>query len=372
VQLEIIEHIDTFRAHARGWDELVLRSPGGEVFSTHAWLDAWWRAFAEPDGRLAIACVRDGERFVAALPMRATGPRRWTALFNHYSGRTSVLHDPAEPRALTRLFGGLARLRAQWDVIELPWVPEDADALQWLRELAPRGLHVHAVRTSESPFLPIEGGTFEAYYARRFSAKTRSRDRQSLRQAAERPGFALDVVRAEALRPAELAELLDRMMAVEALGWKGEANSSMGQDPATCRFVHDVTARLASRGEVSIVTLRLEGRLAAFVLGFVFGGVYAYYKTSFDPALEALRPGRIVTTRAIEEAWARGARCFDFLGAADEYKLRYTDHVRPHATVFLYHGGVRSQLARVVKRTAVPIVKTLLGRGPTYPVRIDL
>ncbi|MCK6548599.1 GNAT family N-acetyltransferase [Myxococcota bacterium] len=371
MELEVIDHVDTFRANADAWDALVRRAPGGEIFATHVWLDAWWRAFAAPGAELAIACVRDGARIVAALPMQASG-RRWSALFNHYSGRTSVLHDPAEPRALTRLFGGLARAHDRWDVIELPWVPEDSDGLAWLRALAPPGLHVHAVRTSESPFLPIEDGSFEAFYTRRFSARTRSRDRQSLRQASDRPGFALDVVRAEALSADALGALLDRMMAVEALGWKGAANSSMVQDPATRRFVRDVTLRLAPEGCVSIVTLSIDGQLAAFVLGLVFGGVYSYYKTSFDPAFEALRPGRIVTTRAIEEAWARGVRCFDFLGAADEYKLRYTDHVRPHATVFLYHRGVRSRLFRAVKRTAVPIAKTLLGRGPTYPVRIDL
>jgi CelD/BcsL family acetyltransferase involved in cellulose biosynthesis len=227
-------------------------------------------------------------------------------------------------------------------------------------------LGVYGVRGAESPYVDIAGKTFDEYYKAQCSGKTRSRDRGHVKEAREQ-GFELIVE----TNPPSLKSSIEQMMDVEDLSWKKEAGSSMKSDPRVRSFVFDLAKRFAPRGELVATRLGNAERTVAFVLGFVKGDGFYYYKTSFDPALEEMRPGRIVTNRTIEEACARKLQRFDFLGAADEYKLRYTDKTRPHATVFLYNGGFRSRMQRLIKRSAVPLAKKLFSVGQEYEVRID-
>lgn len=383
--IRVLENAWELQGAADRWRDLWRRAPGADLFTSFEWVDAWWGAFGTP-GALSVLCVERAGRFVALLPlMRASPPgaepgspslltglasgRRLTSVFNHYSGRSDVLLDPTEPTALEELFGGLLALRDTWEVVELDWYPEDSAAYHFLAGGGVPGLSVYAVRTSESPHLALPQAGFASWYSRRFSSKTRSRDRVSLREAASRPGFKLEVLTGAsggALRGA-----LGAAIELESKGWKGSAGTAMKQDPRASRFVIDAATRLGELGATRVTWLEIEGRPAAFVLGFVSRGSYFYFKTSFDPELEELRPGRMVTNRTIQTAFEEGLSRFDFLGAADDYKLRYTAERRPHATVFLYHDGTRSRLHRTVKRRLIPLAKLVSGRGMLFPVRVD-
>jgi hypothetical protein len=213
----------------------------------------------------------------------------------------------------------------------------------------------------------MHGHSFERYYRKQFSAKTRSRDRVSLMELSAKKEFKLETIR----DPALLREGLEIAMGLETIGWKGHGFSSMKQDPRVHGFVHEVCERAALKDQVALTMLSAGGQPIAFVLGFIRNHTYYYYKTSFDPKFNEYRPGRIVTNAAIEHAFQRDVKRFDFLGAADDYKLRYTEKTRAHSMIFLHHDGWRSRLHRSLKRTAIPFSKQLLKRPGQWPVLID-
>lgn len=404
MEIKILRDRADFRTMRAPWEALAERSPGADLFNSFDWLDAWWSAFRGEGEDLRIYCLVDEERMIAAAPLmrspirldrfdlrelplpglfqrgvphllrwaeipwsRVAGERRMRSMFNHYSGRTNFLFDPQENDALPQLLRGLLDTRDEWDALELPWVPEDSPLFEALEHGAGAELRVLAVRSSESPYIEIRDRTFESYYLEQFSAKTRSRDRSTLRDARAQGGFELERIETGP----RVQEAVAIVMEIEARGWKGERGSAMGQDERVRTFVHDISDRLSAKQSLCLLLLHLKGRPAAFVLGFTHRGVFYYFKTSYDPEFQELRPGRIVTNRAIEEAFDRKLRRFDFLGAKDEYKMRYTPDARAHATVFLYHDGLRSRIHRAVKRNAIPLAKKVLKRGTEYSLRVD-
>lgn len=372
MRASIVESMHELRAMRAEWDDLLRRSPNGDLFGTFDWLEPWWVSFSERGEAPAIIVVHERDRLVAALPLlrpKRSGPnRRLVSPFNFYSGRTDLYADPSAPHGTRALLDHLRVLADSWDVLELDWVPDSSPFYQHLAHADLDGLAVYAVKTAASPYLELSAhDSFESYYKKTFSSETRRRDRVSLKEASEKPGFRLETVTdRRALRDA-----LETAMGLEILGWKGGQQSSMKQDPRVHSFVHEVADRLAVRGDTSLTLLHVNHRPVAFVLGFVHRNIYYYYKTSFDPELTELRPGRIVTNHALQEAFARKLSRFDFLGADDDYKLRYTSATRAHATIFLYHPGPRSRVLRVIKRSAIPLAKDLLQRGGRWPILID-
>lgn len=366
MRVETLESIHQLRSMRAEWDDLLARASNASIFGTFDWLEPWWTHFGSSDSSPAILVAREGRKIVAGLPLLRTG-RRLRSMFNHYSGGTDLYLDAEYPSAIGAVFTSLRAGADRWDVLELDWIAGDSPLFRHLAHAELDGLAVHAQKVADSPYLELHGHSFERYYRKQFSAKTRSRDRVSLKELSEGPGFSLHTLRGrEGLR-----ESLEIAMGLETLGWKGEANSSMKQDPRVHAFVHEVCERAAMRGQVALTMLHSHGRPAAFVLGFVRGDTYYYFKTSYDPALTEFRPGRIVTNHALEYAFQQNLHRFEFLGASDEYKLRYTDKTRPHSMVFIHHDGLRSRLYRSMKRTAIPFTKQLLNMPGAWPVLID-
>jgi CelD/BcsL family acetyltransferase involved in cellulose biosynthesis len=371
MRASIVESMHELRAMRAEWDALIARAPNGDLFGTFDWIEPWWVHFSTKGEAPAIITVREGDRLVGALPLvRSAGsfPRTLRSPFNFYSGRTDLYADPEHPHATRAILDHLTVLADSWDVVRLDWVSEASPFYLHLAHADLGGLAVHATKTSASPYLNLtHWDSFTAYYQRRFSSETRRRDRNSLKEAAEKPGFRLETITDRH----HLRDALETAMGVEILGWKGGERSSMKQDPRVHSFVHEVSERLALRGCTALTLMHVNGRPVAFVLGFLHRDTYFYYKTSFDPAYTEIRPGRIVTNRALEEAFSHKLSRFDFLGADDDYKLRFTESTRAHATIFLYHSGARSRALRTMKRTAVPLAKDVLQRGGRWPILID-
>lgn len=369
MSVSVIETREALDDLAPAWRALSDRAATAHLFNDLDWLSAWWAAFAQPQDRLHMYALRRGDGLAALLPtyLPAPGgraaPRRLTTLFNHYLGRTdALLEAPGDAHALIE---AVHADRRGWDVAELSQVPEDSPFFEALCQPS-AGLSAYGVRNISSPYLELGEGGYEAWYSARFSGKKRQQDRRRLRQA-EKQGALLEVL----TDPERVTAAFEAGLEVEALGWKGAQASAMKSRPETAAFMRNVVRRFAARGLVRMVTLTAADRQVAFLLGFAHKGCLYFHKTGFDPEWEATSPGRLVLLKSIEAAFEEGLQRYDFLGAPDPYKLQCSPTVRPHATVFLYHHGLRSRLLREVKRTAVPLARRLGRGGPALPVRVD-
>lgn len=69
--------------------------------------------------------------------------------------------------------------------------------------------------------------------------------------------------------------------------------------------------------------MRVNDRVIAIIYGFAHLATVYDYLGGYDPSLEKLSPGTVIVAHAIEQAVRDGAKTFDFLRGAEDYKYAW-------------------------------------------------
>ena len=179
----VAEELDRvgFDALEDAWDAALERAGRSEPFCRHRFLSVWLDHFA-PDLPLRVFVAREDGRLVAALPLVEDQPRlygvrvrRLRAPANVHSNRFDVLWEPGRSDALAAVWAHL-RASAEFDLLELPDVPEQGAARALLPLAEAEGFSTGAWESMRTPYIPLEGG-WPA-----LSARLDARFRQNLRR----------------------------------------------------------------------------------------------------------------------------------------------------------------------------------------------
>ncbi|MFP3940016.1 MAG: GNAT family N-acetyltransferase [Thermoanaerobaculia bacterium] len=314
-------------ALAPEWDRLAEACPWTTPFQRPEWLLPYCRVF-EP-GVAAVALRRDGR--LAGLGLlehrgRGGGP----ALVFLGAGPSDYLDLLAEPGAEEELWQAVLELveeeagapRAGDDgaggdggapACQLDEIPPGSP----VPELAARddGWHERIEEASLCPALPLpEPGTLEdalppKQYERLCYDRRRAR-REGRLEAAEAPAD-------------DPGPMLQRLVELHRARWSEQGRGHGVLPERTARFHHGVARAFARRGELALFEVRVGGTPVASFYGFHHRRTLYYYVGGFDPSCSHLSPGVLAVGHAIEQALARGCRCFDFLRGAEPYKLRW-------------------------------------------------
>ena len=87
-------------------------------------------------------------------------------------------------------------------------------------------------------------------------------------------------------------------------------------------------AKSRNRTFVLLVAER-DNAAIGVIYGFLWGEVFAYFQSGWEPEWAAANLGTVLNNEAIAAARAAGARVYDFLRGAEAYKYRFgaTDRV---------------------------------------------
>jgi CelD/BcsL family acetyltransferase involved in cellulose biosynthesis len=101
-----------------------------------------------------------------------------------------------------------------------------------------------------------------------------------------------------------------------------------------------VTQTASDSGWLRFTRIDWNGKAIAFHFGFSYGGVYLWYKPSFDISLARRSPGEVLLRQLFLAAASEGAHTFDF-GLGDEaFKDRFaTRRDRVHTWALLPKRG---------------------------------
>jgi CelD/BcsL family acetyltransferase involved in cellulose biosynthesis len=210
-----------------------------------------------------------------------------------------------------------------------------------------------------SPWIELSGD-WDAFY--------RTRDghfRRNLKNREKRLA-ALGPIQYEESPPV-VEGVLAEMFAVGERSWKGEAQTAIGSTPALRRFYGRLAELCHPHGRVSLHLLRVGGKPIAFHYSLRNARGLYLLKTEYDAEYRIYSPGHQIQRRVLERCFAEGLGEFDFLGPDMLWKRDWTDRVREHVRVLLFHRGVRSRLLRLLEAQVKPLVKRLitLRRRPT-------
>ncbi len=327
--LEVELH-PTIESIVDDWEALANRTRASP-FDRPGWIAAWWHAFGTGD--LEVIAVRDGGELAAVLP-----------IVRHAGGL--CLPTNAHTPSFAPIGSSVAIARA-WDAAFATRRPylraRFLAATDPLRESAHRhGYSVVERIVQQSPYVPLEGFAMPK--------KTRARIGRLHRHGT----LELDVSDGSD----DLDGTLRQAFELEGSGWKTELGTAIVSDAATLRFYKDVAMWAAPRGMLRLAFLRLDGRAIAADFVLLDDGRTYDVKGGYDPAYRKLSPGLVLQGLLIEWARDQGCRTHELLGDADQWKLEWTDQLRPRFEVVAVGGGRAGRIACGALARALPLART--------------
>jgi CelD/BcsL family acetyltransferase involved in cellulose biosynthesis len=156
---------------------------------------------------------------------------------------------------------------------------------------------------------------------------------RQLRRIEEVGGFELKFT-----NDLSVSELLQAAADIHTKRQNELGRESLFERPNERAFVEEICALYKQRGWLDYIVLIMHGRIAAYELGFLYGGVRYGWIMGFDPEYHKLSLGKVLTYHWIEDAFRRKEIVeFNFMRGDSEYKRKFTDHYRSNHHFIVRH-----------------------------------
>jgi len=353
--VERIADRDGFAALRADWDGLLEGSASDGFFLTWEWLYTWWKHLGG-DRRLALLAVRCGGELVAVAPLALGRSREWRPLplrSLQLLGTGQVGSDyldliaraGAERPAAGALADYLGEQRA---LLELGQLPAERSAAALVAErLRERGWGELERTTHVCPFIDLAGESWESYVAALGSSH-----RANLRRRLRKLEARFDVRFERAHSEAEVAAAFEILVDLHHRRWQGRGGSDAFGGPAVVAFHRELVGLALRRGWLRLYVLRLDGRPAAALYGFLYRGRFLFYQAGFDPAFGDWSVGLVTMGLTIRAAIEEGAREYDLLHGDEDYKFLWANQSRELARLELYPPTAAGRLERPLRQAA--------------------
>ena len=334
--VRVVETVADLEGLETPWRRLSQSEPSS-IFSSFDYVRLAWQHFRQPGDRLFIPVLSDAGGEVTAIapfcvrPGRSRGiPHRSIQFIAEWEGDRPIIPCRTGPEAAWReIFSFLARKRRDWDRIELAEQPVDGPegrgwscleqpGLIWEQEPGPVGYYVPA------------SGSWDDYVGR-LGSHTRHEWRRHSRRLSGLPGgFVIErIFAAERSR-----EAVDRFIALEQSGWKGEARIGVSKDEVHRGFYVDLLTQLAARDQAATFFLTSGGQDLAGAMLFLFGDVVYFRNVAYSSAFSSYSPGTVLGAEVFRFGFERGCREIDMLGLhaegkAQRHKTEWAKGLRP-------------------------------------------
>ena len=121
----------------------------------------------------------------------------------------------------------------------------------------------------------------------------------------------------------EMETALENLFALHGKRWRARGQPGVLALPSRRKFHRLVGEKFLENNWLRLWTLRCNGRPACVLLSYFWGGKYWFFIGGFEPDLMRWSVGTCLFARVFQSAIEEGAREFDFLRGAEEYKYRF-------------------------------------------------
>jgi CelD/BcsL family acetyltransferase involved in cellulose biosynthesis len=138
---------------------------------------------------------------------------------------------------------------------------------------------------------------------------------------------------------------MERFLALESSGWKGDKKSAVASAAHTQRFYSDIWQHAVQREYARTYTMWLGSKPIAMQFGLLRNSVYYTPKVAYDEAYRDFSLGHILMRHAIQDISAAGAVRFDFLGPNALWKSVWTTSLQRHDNCFIFRPTLAGRAA---------------------------
>lgn len=146
-------------------------------------------------------------------------------------------------------------------------------------------------------------------------------------------------------------EWLDDFIRLENSGWKGEAKTSIAENPIDQKFYHEMVASAASEGSLSLIRLSIDGVPIAYTLDLACGPFVYCLKSAHDASYRKYAPGVILEYETLKKYRQSGIDIFvDSCTSPDNTMLNelWPDRRKIRSIAFARTGGVHGIIFKSV------------------------
>jgi CelD/BcsL family acetyltransferase involved in cellulose biosynthesis len=338
---------DVLDSCEREWNTLCGESAVDTPFTRPEWISSYVRCF-EPEARVHLAIARGSTGLDAVLPLlykRTTfcgfRVQMLRGAGNEHSCRFDLLCAGGQRgRAAIRALWLSLRAERDWDVIELPYVPEGGNAEHLLEVAREDGYLTGRYESYTSPHFKLpESGRLEDLMSARFRRNLSRRKRKAQE---------IGDVRLRRFETAE-PEPLERFFELEASGWKGRENTAIASSGTTRSFYNTAAHAAAARGYFSLYLLEFGDRVAAGHFGLSYNGIYYSPKVAYSEEFAQYGPGHLIMESILRDLQQRDIASFDFLGPWMDWKVEWAREGRMHSFCYIFRPGLFGQTLYTAK-----------------------
>ena len=288
-------------------NSLFAQAEQESFFFSRPWFESLSAMTLDDDQSLLLACVVDGSKLLALLPLVQSPGKTWYALKHRYSSLYSfLLSDHDQEQVLACLAQGLGELPVSAFLLE-PVAGDDQDLSGLQRAMEVAGFSCEHMFRFYNWVYHVRGQSFAEYMAGR-PARLRNTIARKSRKLEREQGYEIRL-----FTGAEVPAAMSDYYAVYSASWK--ANE---QYPG---FVDDMVARFSQAGWIRLAVLYINGQPAAAQLWFVIHDKASIFRLSYDKVWKPYSPGSILTSYLMQYVIESDrVNEIDFLTGNDAYK----------------------------------------------------
>jgi CelD/BcsL family acetyltransferase involved in cellulose biosynthesis len=369
ITVETICDVSGFAALKQEWNELLQSSDSDGLFLTWEWLFTWWKYLAG-DRQLSIIAVRCEGVLIALAPCCLNSAslihRRLLPVLeflgNGFAGSDylDVIvrrgHEKETRQALSSHLAG-ERLVLRWTQLRRG----DCRAAGVAAALIESGWSVAETLTNICPFIPLVGMTWEAYLA-----TLGAEHRYNFHRKWKRLNRDYSVGFEQARTQGQCSESIELVITQHNLRWLDRGGSDAFHTSALVAFHREFSQIALERGWLRLYVLRLDGKPAACLYGFVYRRKFYFYQSSLDAAYDKYSAGLVTMGLAIKSAIEEGVEEYDLLHGNEAYKSHWSCNSRGLSRLEMYPPRALGWFCRSsmeVERGARRIVRRMLPKG---------
>ncbi|MBW2467119.1 MAG: GNAT family N-acetyltransferase [Deltaproteobacteria bacterium] len=368
LRFETFNDAGAFGILEKDWESLCNElAADSTVFASLVWYRNWWKYYSE-DTKLHLFTMWEEEKLVGIAPLmqgkstfHGISAKTIGFIQNNQSLHNDFLVIPEFRNIfLQSLLESLFEQSFQWDVLYFRNISRLSDNYKSMAEtLENDGRRWNMKSTPfDTPYL-IPTGTWPEYFTGRSqrTRKTLKNIRNRVRKTGE---FTVKNIRTRE----EFLSCKEEIFEVARHSWTESIGGSLGS-AVNRSFYESLAFESAAKGWLSVWALYLNSKIIAVEFHLrAFGKEHAL-AGHYHPEFASLSPGTFLEMAILEHIFEEQDRLkvYDFCGAFDQYKKKWTDTYIPHCDVYIFKEQIFSRYIKFQEFTLIPLLKKTLRRG---------
>jgi CelD/BcsL family acetyltransferase involved in cellulose biosynthesis len=261
--------------------------------------------------------------------------KRLAPITELYAGRCGFILKEHRVEYLEALIDHIYDRLNDWSLFQVTLV-DDSESDQLLRlACKSRNIRCDKLSSQASPYIVLENRWQDYFNSRPKKFRWNLRNGKKKMEACGALRYSV------CEKASQLKSFLAAMLEIERASWKETTGTSVTTNDYQESFYKEFCVPALDRGWFYGHLLELDSEPVAYIYGAIYQGIFYDFKESYKDKFKELSPGHVLKTFAFEELYKKNIRLYDFMGACEEYKLRWTDKTYCRSTYAIYNNNAR-------------------------------